>query len=43
MKLFTKKNSNYIIELPINYNYQQKVNHLEFINKNIINKAVIFI
>jgi ribosomal protein S8 len=39
----TKKNSNYIIELPINYDYQKKVNHLEFINKNRITKADISI
>jgi len=39
----TKKNSNYIIELPINYDFQKKVNHLEFINKNRITKADISI
>jgi hypothetical protein len=39
----TKKNSIYIIELPINYDYQKKVNHLEFINKNRITKADISI
>ena len=38
-----KKNSSYIIELPINYYYQNKVNHLQFINKNRITRADISI
>ena len=41
--IIKKKNSGYVIELPINYYHQKKVNHLEFINKNRITKADISI